>query len=264
MSSEDLREAAFRLTLDRYTLWNNGEEEGSCRTTYHDDKSILSLCIYCNLYLPSGTMNTHYGVHTNQNSPGKCCSESAVSYICDLCGYGFRFLKTLYKHWRHHCPELLTHFPPLGMDIDNRRLRKMVASLVRQAEVVVPYEVMKMNRDEETEKEFELDDDEDEDEEVLQLKLINNNDFCLFRQDFRSCHELLHPLIAIGISGTLEITKNIILVFTVIENFIHWEDWNDTMKYSTKAKNDRPLASFVKPLSQVIEFFIITFEMLAK
>ncbi|PIC25909.1 hypothetical protein B9Z55_018657 [Caenorhabditis nigoni] len=166
MSYDEIQEAAFRLTLDQYSYETeiNYQEPGPSDRPLFDQKSTPSVCIYCNLHLPRGTLNMHYGVHTNQNRPGQFSQSLPVAYVCDLCGCGFRFKKSLYHHWRHSCAELMAHCPALGMTIDNRQLRKMVEDLVKHAEVVAPYEIIKHN--DEIRKAYDDEADDDEDEET--------------------------------------------------------------------------------------------------
>uniref|UniRef100_A0A1I7TYN7 C2H2-type domain-containing protein n=1 Tax=Caenorhabditis tropicalis TaxID=1561998 RepID=A0A1I7TYN7_9PELO len=164
MSYEDLRETAFRLTLDRYSIEDNCQEPGP---STESKKSKPSICIYCNLHLPSGTLSNHYGVHSNRNSPGELCQNSVVRYICDLCGFGFRFKKSLYAHWRQKCAEISANCPPQGIVLNNRELKKMVQGLVKRAEVEKPHELL-YNRGEEEEV-----DDEDEDDEETKLSFTS-------------------------------------------------------------------------------------------
>lgn len=170
MTNDEIQEAAFRLILDRYSsdIPPDYDDAGPSVQLLFERESKPSICIYCSLHFPRGTLSTHYGVHSNQNRPGTQTKSSRVPYVCDLCGFGFRFKKSLYKHWRHTCCELLAQCPPEGMTIDNRGLRKMVEDLVKQAEVVSPYEIADNRREDEedADKNYEGQEDEDRDEET--------------------------------------------------------------------------------------------------
>lgn len=169
MSNDEIQEAVFRLILDRYSadILPGYDEPGPSFQFAFEKETKPSFCIYCNLHFPRGTLSTHYGVHSSQHKPGTKTQSSRVPYVCDLCGFGFRFKKSLYKHWRHSCCEVQTNCPPNGMTIDNQGLRKMVEDLVKQAELISPYEIADNSRgDGEADKDYEGQEDEDDDEET--------------------------------------------------------------------------------------------------
>ncbi|CCD63019.1 C2H2-type domain-containing protein [Caenorhabditis elegans] len=158
----DLREAVFRMTLDHYSASEKSPEEPGTSSSYKtasDDKT--SICIYCNLLMPRGTLHHHYSVHTGRCCPAEITQNSVVPYVCDLCGFGFRYKKSLYNHWRHKCTEVLAHFPD-GGNIENQELNVMVEDLVKRAEVINPIELPSKRDGEDIEKEDSGDIDDDE------------------------------------------------------------------------------------------------------
>ncbi|EGT42586.1 hypothetical protein CAEBREN_05284 [Caenorhabditis brenneri] len=171
MTCDDLREAAFRLTLDHYSPEIDINEPGPSTIPTQDQKSKASLCIYCNLLLPGGTLNHHLGVHTKRHGVGERCPDLVVRYVCDLCGYGFRYKKSLFVHWRQRCSEVSANCPSQGMIVDNRQLKKIVEDLVKRGEVVKPYEIIMNSREDvkgfrNERKVEEEEEEEDEDEET--------------------------------------------------------------------------------------------------
>ncbi|CAI2353684.1 unnamed protein product [Caenorhabditis sp. 36 PRJEB53466] len=153
MPSEDLQEVAFRYTLDKTAV---DQKTKPAQDVLRNDTDLFCICSFCHVNLPRGAIKHHFGVHTSRRYPGQKIRSSFVPFICDLCGFGFKFKKSLLAHWRQHCVELLVRISKEEQEVDDNQLPEIVGSLLKQAEIVAP-----VQNSEERVKE-ESDDDEEE------------------------------------------------------------------------------------------------------
>lgn len=152
MPAEDLQEAAFRHTLERYSQesiqsdeapvdvvsFSETAEKSLEPSSKLQEPSCLVVCVYCNLHLPRDMLQNHYNVHIGRKMAGELVKNSSVPHICDVCGFGFRFKRSLIQHWRTKCSETLAHVAEGTRVMSNENLRILVEAVVKGAERHAP------------------------------------------------------------------------------------------------------------------------------